>query len=72
VRSFNVAYQRQAILSLYQFDGGGALSGGSRWSKAIAAAPAKAFPKMRPSPVTRLAATMCSANHLPRWVPRSS
>jgi hypothetical protein len=53
-------------------DGGGALSGGSRWSKAIAAPPANALPNMWPSPVTRLAATIWSANHFPRCVPRSS
>lgn len=72
VRSFNVACERRAILSLDHLDGGGALSGGSRWSNAIAAPPANALPKMWPSPVTRLAATIWSANHLPRCVPRSS
>jgi hypothetical protein len=39
-------------------DGGGALSGGSKRSKAIDVPPANAFTNMRPSPATRLAATM--------------
>src|SRR5436190_6638625 len=57
MRLFDVADERRRLPWSVHLDGGGALSGGSNWSKAIAAAPANAFTNMRPSPATRLAAT---------------
>jgi hypothetical protein len=50
--------ERPADLANDHLEGGGALSGGSKRSKAIADVAANAFPNMRPSPTTRLAATI--------------
>ena len=54
---FDIAGDRRAIFWTSHLDGGGALSGGSRWSKAMVEPPINPFTNMRPSPVTRLAAT---------------
>jgi hypothetical protein len=56
MRHFNVAEQRRRLPGGSHLDGGGALSGGSSRSKAMAP-PANALTNMRPSPATRLAAT---------------
>jgi hypothetical protein len=58
MRLLDVVKRVRLVLASCHLDGGGALSGGSKRSKAIEEPAAKAFPNMRLSPPIRLAATM--------------
>jgi hypothetical protein len=58
MRLLDVVKRVRLVLASCHLDGGGALSGGSKRSKAIEEPPANAFPNMRLSPPIRLAATM--------------